>query len=51
MTIGQAIQGASTAIMIIPGLSEMIDSQPKNLDPNQLNNAASGAYNAFLAFG
>lgn len=54
MTIGQAVTGASTAIMIIPGLSEMIDSQKDSYPPHlmpQINNTASGAYNAFLAFG
>ena len=50
MGIGQAIVGTTTAIMIIPGLSEMIDSQQHKYPGRikQINSLASGSYNAFF---
>lgn len=53
MGIGQAIVGTTTAIMIIPGLSEMIVSQQHKYPGRikQINSLASGSYNAFLALG
>jgi MFS family permease len=53
IAVGQAITGATTAVMIIPGLSEMIDSQRghRKGSLSEINHLAAGCYNAFLAFG